>query len=325
MPSSITHAYFANDLLNDLKIGNDKIDSKKVNYFAQCTDPFHFYRVLMPWKRNRKKIQLFTHTFHSSNCGNFLALLTQKIKEQNLQSNKEIVSFLYGFTAHYILDSTMHPYIIYHSGIFIPKQKQTHKYNSIHNEMEMYLDHYLYEKREQAKFKNYKSHKELFQLTPLSKECQVLLDDTIAQIYHFENFSKYYYQSLKDMRFVFHYLRYDPYGILEKAYIVFDKVMPSSVLNAKFLSFHYIPENAYQYLNNNHQMWAYPWKPSKKSHQSFDELYETARKKGNQVLKEIDNYLFRNKNVDLPKLFGNLSCTTGLNDSIKYENPKYKF
>lgn len=325
MPSSIVHNYFTQDLINNINNKNDKIDKSKLCYFAQSTDPFHFYHILKPWKINGKKIRKFTETFHTTNCGIFLIKLTKEIKEKNLKNNKEILSFLYGFTAHYILDSTIHPYVIYKTGKFIPSIKETHKYNAKHNELEVYLDKYLYEKRENKKIKNYKAYKDLFQIKPFSNDLIELLDPLIEEIYNVKDFHKIYYQSLKDMKFVFHYLRYDPLGILEKSYYIFDKIMPSSILNAKFLSYHYVPKNAYKWLNNNHKIWYYSMNPSKKFHYSFDELYDIALKKGNLVLQEIDAYLFQNKKVELEKIIKNISYTTGIDENIKQENPKYEF
>lgn len=325
MPSSIVHNYFAQDLINNINNKNYKIDEKKLCYFAQSTDPFHFYHILKPWKINGKKIRNFTETFHTTNCGTFLIKLTKEIKKKNLTNNKEILSFLYGFTAHYILDSTVHPYVIYKTGKFISNIKETHKYNAKHNELEVYLDKYLYEKRENKKIETYKAYKELFQIKPFSNDLIELLDPIIKEIYNVKNFHKIYYQSLKDMKFVFHYLRYDPLGILEKSYYIFDKIMPSSILNSKFLSYHYVPKNAYKWLNNNHKIWYYPMDHSKRFHYSFDELYIIALKKGKLVLQEIDDYLFQNKKVELEKIIKNISYTTGIDENIKQENPKYEF
>lgn len=325
MPSSIVHAYFAKDLINNINNKTKKIDEKKLLYFAQSTDPFHFYHILKPWKMNGRNTRKFTETFHTQNCSKFLITLTKEIKEKNLKDNKEVLTFLYGFTAHFVLDSTLHPYIIYKTGKFIPNIKETHKYNSKHNELEVYLDKFLYEKREKKKIKNYKSYQELFQLQPFSRELITLINPIIEDLYLVKDFNKVYYQSLKDMKFVFHYLRYDPLGILEKCYYIFDKIMPSSVLNAKFLSYHYTPKNAYKWLNNNHKIWYYPTDPTKKFHYSFDELYDIALKKGTFILKEIDDYLFQNKEIELEKVIKNISYTTGIDEKIKIENPKYEF
>ena len=49
------------------------------------------------------------------------------------------MAYLYGMLSHYVLDSTVHPFIIYKTGNFNKKNKETYKYNHLHNEMESYI------------------------------------------------------------------------------------------------------------------------------------------------------------------------------------------
>ena len=71
MPSTVTHAYFANDVYDNLPIGLKKLlmdDKKKLRMFAQSTDPFIFYKLL---SRKDKKIRNFQKYFHENKSQEF--------------------------------------------------------------------------------------------------------------------------------------------------------------------------------------------------------------------------------------------------------------
>ena len=51
--------------------------------------------------------------------------------------------FLYGFICHYVLDSNVHPFVFYKTGLFDKKDKNSYKYNNLHAFMETYFDNYM--------------------------------------------------------------------------------------------------------------------------------------------------------------------------------------
>ena len=44
-------------------------------------------------------------------------------KENNLENNNDVLTFLYGYIMHYALDTKVHPYVIHKAGIFNKKKK----------------------------------------------------------------------------------------------------------------------------------------------------------------------------------------------------------
>ena len=53
------------------------------------------------------------------------------------------MSYLYGYICHYYLDLYTHPLIYYKSGSFKKDDKNTYKYNGVHQEIEYAIDLYF--------------------------------------------------------------------------------------------------------------------------------------------------------------------------------------
>ena len=81
-----------------------------------------------------------------------------KTTQVDLFRDKYVMSFVYGFICHYVLDSSIHPYVEFKTGRFNPRDKKTYKYNAKHHEMETYIDAYMLRKHgiEPRKDKSYK-------------------------------------------------------------------------------------------------------------------------------------------------------------------------
>ena len=156
MPATTTHAYFANDLYDILPIGLKKLlmdEKKRLRMFAQSTDSFIFYNLL---KKKDKHIRNFQEYFHKNKSQEFFINLVNYIKYNNYYQNSEIMAFLYGFITHYSLDTKLHPYIIYKTGIVDEDDPSTYKYRNKHEYMENFLDNYMIKQREHKNPYNFK-------------------------------------------------------------------------------------------------------------------------------------------------------------------------
>lgn len=319
MPSTATHAYFIDDIYDTLPIGLKKllIDNKtKLRMFAQSTDPLIFYNLISP-KKSNKKIREFQKYFHTNKSKDFFINLTNYIKYNNYYQNQDVMAFLYGFISHYTLDSTIHPFVFFKTGLFQKNDVKTYKYNAKHAYMETFIDNYMIKTKEQIIPYKFKLYNYCFDLTPFSKELEEVIDYTFKETFGITNFSKYYYKSLKDMYKSLKYLRYDKYGIKMFIYKRIDKLTSKSTFKLESISYHTKLKDTNNYLNLNHNFWHNPCLKKETHKESFIELYSIALHETKKIIKDVNSYLKDTKKVNLNKVFKNLSYTTGKNCNNK--------
>ena len=142
MAGTITHAYFALDVYNKF---DDKLKERLKNYkenlktYSQGPDILFFS---INYK-NFKKVKKIGNYVHKHNTRDFFINMVSYIKENNLEKNNDVLTFLYGYIMHYALYTKVHPYVIHKAGIFNKKKKDTYKYNSKHSDIESYIDEYM--------------------------------------------------------------------------------------------------------------------------------------------------------------------------------------
>lgn len=125
MAGTVTHYFFANDVMNKLKEEKEiNFDSSYLAIFAQSMDSFNFFDIYFPLKKESKKKRDFAGFFHHNKCDVFFDSLLKNIKDYGLEKNIIVMTFVYGLITHYVLDSTIHPYVEYNCGIFDKKKKK---------------------------------------------------------------------------------------------------------------------------------------------------------------------------------------------------------
>ena len=326
MPNIYMHSRFILDIYDKLDLNTKYLlidEKERLTTFAQSIDPFFLYDV----KKLKRKSSFrdFAHYFHNNKVKDFFINLINYIKYNKLENNPEVISYLYGFLSHYVLDSTFHPYVIYKTGIFNKEKKETYKYLGKHHLMEPYLDKEFIKLREHINPTKYKIHN-LLDTTPFPKKLNDLIDITFKETYNVNNMSKFYYKSIKDMKFLYKHLRYDPKGIKEILYKIispFTKYkLPTDI---RYISYHYNEKNLNHFLNLEKNKWTYPTNKSIKSNDSVRELYLKALSKCMYLIKEINKYLYLDKKINLNKLIDNLSYATGVDCNKKKELKYFEF
>ena len=81
MPATVTHAYFAMDVYDDLPIGLKSLlmdEKKRIRMFGQSMDALFFYNKVS--LKNGKKVQDFGHYFHTHHSQDFFLNLINYIK-----------------------------------------------------------------------------------------------------------------------------------------------------------------------------------------------------------------------------------------------------
>lgn len=325
MPSSMTHSYFAMDVYNKLDDKSKfKIEGNINNYkiYSLGTDPYMFYNLFIG-KKNKiiSKIQKISHTTKTKD---FFINMINYIIDNNLENNKDIISYLYGSICHYFLDKTLHPFIVYKTGIFDKRNKSTYKYNGLHQEMEYYIDIYMIYNREKVIPKDYKFYKDMFYIKELNLELTQMIDYVMKKTYDINNASSIYIKSLKDMYTFNKLFNYDKTGIKKKIYKIIDHIQPNNFIKKEELSYNIDYNKKIYYLNLEKNEWNHPCDINEIYNYSFIELYMIALNRCvaciNDITKMINTKKINNKIIN--KYFDNSSYLTGKdcddNKEIKY-------
>lgn len=328
MPSSVTHSYFCEDVLNKC---NKTVKNKLHNHenffkvFGQGPDPYFFYEFHLT-KRSKEIYKINKAMQHTKINKHFIKLINY-INDDKYYDNSQVMAYLYGQICHYTLDTTLHPYIIYSTGIYDKDNPESYKYNGLHEEMEYYIDCYLINKRENIHPKKYKVYKNIFNISEFSDELNMCINNVINDVYGFENASTIYYKSIMDMKRFYHVFNYDRYGIKKLVYSVMDFVCGNKCVKKRELSFNVDPNSKLFYLNNKKKTWYNSCDINEKYNYSFDQLYKIAIDKAVNIITAVDNMLSKGKisNSIIEDLFGNRHYGTAKDCDKDYYYKYFKF
>lgn len=323
MAGTLTHAYFILDVydLLDIKTKEFLIDQKELlKTSAQNMDVLYFYNILNIKKG--KRIREFGHYFHSNQTLNFFETMINYIKYNGYGYHPEVMAFLYGMISHYILDSTLHPYVIYKTGIFDPKNKDTYKYNQKHDELENFFDNYLVKTKEGILPWKFPCHEFCFNVENFSDTLTEVINFTYKEVFGIQNMSKFYFKAIVQMKNFYRLFRYDPLKIKNKAAKVFDFITPKSIVKIDVVSYYMKVKPSLHYLNLDHKTWYYPTDKRTKSKKSMIEIYSVSIKRTIEVINEINGYIYDNKKLNFKKVIKNNSYLSG-KDCDKNKELKY--
>lgn len=310
MPATITHAYFSKDVYDVLPENiQGKIDLKRLKMFGQSVDSLQFYNLfsVLPGK----DIRNFHYYFHDNKSQEFFINLIRYISVNNLSDDKDVCSFLAGFICHYVLDSTVHPYVLYKTGKFDKKDKNTYKYNNLHAFMETFIDNDMVMRREESNPYRYHIGRECFDLKPFSHKLNKTIDFAFKKTFDVENMSKIYIKSLKQMRTALVLFRRDPIGLKRDIYKLVDTFTPKSCYRFEAISYYYPLKDRHNFLNSDNKLWRNPTTYNMTSNESFVDLYMKAIKQAQVLICASFDYI-NNKAVDLGQIYTNKSYYSGL-------------
>ncbi len=302
MPSSIVHRYIGLDTLNKLDKKPYEIINKRVNnyiLYCQCTDVLYFYRII---GFGGKRIQNLGHQFHwHSVFKSFDYLL--KLNKKN--KDPELFTFIAGFITHYKADSICHPFINFQA-----EDKDKIKMYDKHFMIETYLDSYYLHKRENVDHRKYRIYKLVFNYTK-EKVIEDAVEGLYKNIFNAEGVGKCYYKGVSSMKRVFKYIRLDRFKI-KKLLLKLIDLNHFHVRRTRYLSYNFPLDNNDKILNLSHKEWHNNRDASIKSNKSFDDLWEDVVNASYPIINELYKYVFEDKKVDLYKLIGNVSLSSGL-------------
>ena len=307
---------------NNTKEIKNKLDVDRLKTFGQSTDSLMFYNLfsILPGK----KIRDFQKYFHTNKTQEFFINLINYIKENDYTEDIDVNSFLVGAICHYVLDSTVHPYIYYKTGYFNKNDKSTYKYNNVHTFMETFLDNDMIKRRESINPYKFNISKFSFDTSKFSNELNDTIKYTFKETFDVDNMDKIYYKSLKQMRNSIFIFRQDRYGIKKFFYKLADTFTSKRVFRFEAISYHYPLNDRHNFLNENHKLWRNPCDYSLTSEESFLDLYLKALKLAKVMICASFDYI-NGKDIELEKVFINKSYITGLDCELDKELKYFEF
>ena len=303
MPSSIVHAYIGLDTLDKLNNKPKNIIEKHIdNYKVYCQnmDALYFYHILLLFNN---KVQSLGHRIHHEKTNEFFKIL---IDDNKKNKDLELFTFISGLITHYQADSTIHPFINY-----LSRSKSKTEIKNKHFMIETYLDNYFIKERMHINPKKYNNTKFVFNYHK-SNIVEDEITKVYSKLYNYPNMGKKYYKGLRDMKFVFNYIRYDKYGIKKTIYKIIDLNPFKRIPRVRYLSYNFDLDKIDNFLNSEHNKWYNIDKKELVSNQSFMNLYQDVINKSSYTINELYEYIFNNKKIDINKLIGNLSYSNGL-------------
>ena len=189
--------------------------------------------------------------------------------------------------------------------------------------MENYIDNYFLTTRNKSKDINISNF--CFDLTKFSKELNDSIDYSFQITFNIDNMSKKYYISLKQMKNFITLFRFDKYGIKKLGYTFIDKIKPKNTFQFKSISYDLDDYENYDFLNINKSTWYFPVDKNIYSNKNFLELYDDALTKATFIINEINDYFFKDKKINIKKLFNNESYVTGINCLSKKKQKFFEF
>lgn len=317
MASTVTHTFFILDVYDKLDTKTKKllIDEKSIlKSAAQGMDPFFFYKIITPWKG--KRMREFGEFFHDNYTYEFFETLINYIKYNGYARNSQVMAFLYGTLSHYVLDSNIHPFVIYKSGVFDKNNKDSYKYNMMHEEMESMFDNYLISLRLGIKPWKFKVHKFCFEKVEFSSTFKEVIDFSFNQTFGIRNMTKFYSKALKSMKTFFIIFRDDCYGLKRKFYNIVDFICPKSFRRKTPLS--YKINLDYSMFNLEHNKWYNPTSKKIKSNKSILDIYTESVFECVSIINKINSYIYDDIG-ELKDILKNDSYITGRDWTKHYE------
>ncbi len=314
MPTPVTHHYFAKDVLAKSNKNIQKSFKDKEKFFSLFVlgfDPFFTYGEL-PFHEKLGDL------CHQNDIDTFFLNYIRIMKEEGFEHNQEVLAALYGHLTHYILDSIMHPFVMYKCGEYEKGKPETYKYVGLHHKMEMHMDAYMYEARESKPYKDFKVH-EILPKMEFSKELLMVLNRDYKETFNVNNGGVKYQKATHLVHNGYKYFLEDKRGIKKKIFKVLDKLPFNRGIVLEYLSTH-ILEVDKNIFNLEHKTWYNPWDNKIKSNKDFLALYDDAIKRGvevfNATYKYINNQLGE---VEYKEILKDYSYVSGLPWRVKRE------
>ena len=264
-----------------------------------------------------KDLNKMGERIHGEGIGNFFAEGLKWIRKAAVHDGRsEIIAYMAGFICHYALDTCTHPYIYYKSGFSDENGLLYGESITSHRFLETTIDCILCGKLEE---KNPYSLNISQKLRVGSKNRALIgrfLSDVISSSYGVFIYPEDFIKAMKDIVFVYRMLR-DKKGIKKTIARIAGKLLRD--YGAAEALIHYGPVKNLDYLNDQRNVWHYPWDDSIDINLSFMDLFKKAAEDSRIYINAFAKAV--NKQLDdkiVLSILGNKNFSTGLESPVKF-------
>ena len=278
MPSYKTHSIHGEEILKriDKRIELDKEDLK-----TYCIG----FDTLIP-----TEYQLFK-SLHNNNTKLYFETIIKYIKDNKLQDNSEVISFLYGQLDHFILDISIHPLIYYMTAL-----KEKEHLIDYHGLVEMWIDEYVMNKHH----KNDKSYYHKWKIN--DEELKRLIREIYIKLFDKSNMVLKY-----DIGIISNNL----YDLLIRENKIMVAPLICKLINIGDIIYKDDLERVKPYLNSEKEVWYNP-ETEEKLTKSFDDLWEESVVVSEEAIYDVNRHLYDDRPLTTRIIKDNLSANTGL-------------
>lgn len=319
MPSSLTHYWFARDVVNKYKSELSFLQNDTYKYLtyvgAQGPDVLFFYG-MVPWvkRKDDKVLQGLGHNLHQDGDGEKFIKMAEYISSLDKKEQEPLIAYLFGAMLHYCLDRRAHSFVFYRTG-FQKEGEPEYHYSSDHAIYEAYIDTALLDYYHTSPYKT------------KSYVCVSADDDLMKKVsemysYKEELLSKEsFYNAWKDMVLAEKVLL-DRSHIKRAALRILG--MRHSIVYA-LVHKQKLPKDGIDYLNTNHEVWYNPAN-KQKHNESFLEIYESAVDETETIVKLVKKVMSGKPCSKEIREFAGGTTYDGINknESMKYFDSVYK-
>lgn len=307
MPATYTHHLFTKDVYKSLNVSiQDKLDIDIFNLFGKGFDVFYFYKPKL------------SNLGHTTNINLYFSNIVSYLRSNHETHNSELLAYLYGSICHYVLDSTVHPFIYYYGGKYIKSKKSSHKYRGCHSYIELMIDAVMCQERNNKKLQQYNLTRDIFPKLSFTRNLEAAINKVYLDTFNIDNGWKHYFRGYKCYRFCFKHIMMSRFGIKKNIYKVIDKIHIFPKIKLQNYCY-FVSKPDYSVLNLEHKKWYYPVDRKINYHYSFFDLYDVAVIKAVKFITLIDEVLDKDEKAlkKALKELGNASYLTGVNEKRK--------
>lgn len=309
MPDLVMHHYLANSVYESLPHEmREKISNRNLFCFTSAgPDPFFFYKFLD--KEENKRVASIGHFMHENMIHEFFMQLAEKMK--TTKHPTILFSYLTGFLTHHALDSKVHPYVFYKTGVYQHKNPETYVYRGLHTKIERAMDVAIIEQEYQKKAHRLKIHKDILKLKALPIEIKSEIDDVYKELFGLEDAFYIINGTIVDQKKFYQFI-YDPCGVKNIAFRLLDNKKKET--SYRYFSYYGRKCKGVDIFNEQKQQWTNPADETLVSTKSVYELIEIARAEAVARISKLYRYFFQTEEQDLAELLPQTSYLTGLKE-----------